>query len=39
MVKKGNKEVLDKINAGLKKIKADGTYDKIYGKYFGSPKK
>jgi polar amino acid transport system substrate-binding protein len=35
MVKKGNKEVLDKINSGLKKIKEDGTFDKIYEKYFG----
>ena len=35
MVKKGNKEVLDKINSGLKKIKEDGTFDKIYKKYFG----
>ncbi|GAX89685.1 basic amino acid ABC transporter substrate-binding protein [Effusibacillus lacus] len=34
-VKKGNKEVLDKINAGLKKVKEDGTYQKIYDKYFG----
>lgn len=34
-VKKGNKEVLDKINDGLKKIKADGTYDKLYEEYFG----
>ncbi|CUA84844.1 MULTISPECIES: basic amino acid ABC transporter substrate-binding protein [Gulbenkiania] len=35
-VKKGNKEMLDKINAGLKAIKEDGTYDAIYGKYFGA---
>lgn len=34
-VKKGNKELLDKINDGLKKMKADGTYDKIYADYFG----
>jgi polar amino acid transport system substrate-binding protein len=34
-VKKGNKEVLDKINEGLKKIKEDGTYNKIYEQYFG----
>ncbi len=35
IVKKGNKELLEKINAGLKKIREDGTYDKIYKKYFG----
>ncbi|MBM3116342.1 basic amino acid ABC transporter substrate-binding protein [Jeongeupia naejangsanensis] len=34
-VKKGNKEMLAKINKGLATIKADGTYDKIYKKYFG----
>ncbi len=34
-VRKGNKEVLDKINAGLKKVVADGTYAKIYAKWFG----
>ncbi|MFC7440010.1 basic amino acid ABC transporter substrate-binding protein [Laceyella putida] len=34
IVKKGNKALLDKINAGLKKIKEDGTYDKLYKKYF-----
>ncbi|WP_443114707.1 basic amino acid ABC transporter substrate-binding protein [Herbaspirillum seropedicae] len=33
-VKKGNKELLDKINAGLKKIVADGTYAKIYKTWF-----
>ncbi|WP_240627345.1 basic amino acid ABC transporter substrate-binding protein [Thermoflavimicrobium daqui] len=35
LVKKGNKELLNKINEGLKKIRQDGTYDKIYEKYFG----
>lgn len=34
-VNKGNKDVLDKINEGLNKIKTDGTYDKIYEEYFG----
>lgn len=34
-VKKGNKALLDQINKGLAGIKADGTYDKIYNKYFG----
>ena len=34
-VKKGNKDLLDKLNKGLAGIKADGTYDKIYKKYFG----
>lgn len=36
-VKKGNTAVLEKINQGLAGIKADGTYDQIYTKYFGAP--
>lgn len=35
-VKKGNTELLGKVNAGLKAIKADGTYDQIFNKYFGA---
>lgn len=35
-VKKGNTELLGKLNKGLADIKADGTYDKIYAKYFGT---
>lgn len=38
IVKKGNKELLKKINDGLKKIQEDGTYKKIYEKYFGQMK-
>ncbi|WP_211465252.1 basic amino acid ABC transporter substrate-binding protein [Collimonas silvisoli] len=33
-VQKGNKALLDKINAGLKKIVADGSYAKIYKEWF-----
>lgn len=33
--KDGNIPLLRKINNTLAKIRADGTYDKIYGKYFG----
>lgn len=33
-VKKGNTELLNKLNRGLEQIKADGTYDKIYQKWF-----
>ncbi|MDB5892086.1 MAG: basic amino acid transporter substrate-binding protein [Polaromonas sp.] len=36
-VKKGNAELLAKLNKGLADIKADGTYDKIYAQYFGAP--
>lgn len=37
VVKKGrNDELLVKINKGLEQIKADGTYDKIHAKWFGS---
>ena len=35
-VKKGNAELLEKINKGLATIKTDGTYDQIYAKYFGA---
>ena len=35
-VKKGNTELLDKINKGLAGIKEDGTYTKIYAQYFGA---
>ena len=34
-VNKGNTALLTKINKGLFTIKANGTYDKIYNKYFG----
>jgi polar amino acid transport system substrate-binding protein len=34
-VKQGNAEVLAFINDGLKALKADGTFDKTYRKYFG----
>lgn len=33
-VKKGNAELLNKLNEGLQKIKDDGTYDEIYAKWF-----
>jgi polar amino acid transport system substrate-binding protein len=35
-VKKGNAELLDKINKGLAAIKSDGSYDQIYTKAFGA---
>jgi polar amino acid transport system substrate-binding protein len=35
-IKKGNAELLAKINKGLADIKADGTYAKIYAQYFGA---
>ena len=37
-VKKGNAEVLAKINDGIAKLKANGEYDKIYKKWFGDLK-
>ncbi|HEX6708551.1 MAG TPA: basic amino acid ABC transporter substrate-binding protein [Albitalea sp.] len=36
-VKKGNADLLAKLNKGLADIKADGTYDKLYTQYFGAP--
>ena len=35
-VRKGNTELLAKLNKGLADIKADGSYDKIYAQYFGA---
>ena len=35
-VKKGNAELLEKLNKGLADIKADGSYEQIYAKYFGA---
>lgn len=37
-VKKGNMELLDKINKAIEKIKSSGEYDKLYGKYFADVK-
>lgn len=34
-VKKGNADLVAKINDGLKKVKESGKYDEIYNKYFG----
>ena len=34
-VKKGNAGLLDKLNAGLAAIRADGTYDRIHARYLG----
>jgi polar amino acid transport system substrate-binding protein len=38
-VKRGNSELLAKINQGLEGIRADGTYAKIYASHFGSESK
>jgi polar amino acid transport system substrate-binding protein len=38
-VKKGNAELLTKLNQGLAAIKADGTYASLYAKYLGSAPK
>ena len=35
-VKKGNTELLEKINKGLADIKTDGSYQQIYTRYFGA---
>lgn len=37
-VRKGRKDLLAKINAGLAAVRADGTYDALYKKYFGDSK-
>ncbi len=33
-VKKGNEELLNKINTGMKNIKENGTFDELYKKWF-----
>lgn len=33
-VKKGNTELVQKLNEGLEKVKANGTYEKLYSKYW-----
>lgn len=38
-VKKGNTALLAKVNQGLAAVKADGTYDKIFKKYFADETK
>ncbi|HJW12564.1 MAG TPA: transporter substrate-binding domain-containing protein, partial [Albitalea sp.] len=35
-VKQGNAELLAKLNQGLAAIKADGSYERIYAKYFSA---
>lgn len=35
-VKKGNAELLAKLNQGLAAVRADGSYERIYAKYFGA---
>ncbi|WZL74408.1 transporter substrate-binding domain-containing protein [Clostridiaceae bacterium 35-E11] len=37
VVNKGNKELLVTFNEGIARIKRNGTYDKIYKKWFGEP--
>ena len=36
-LKKGNSELQAKLNTGLAAIRADGSYDAIFTKYFGAP--
>ncbi len=35
-VRKGNKELVEKLNLGLKRVKESGEYEKIYQKWFGN---
>lgn len=35
-VEKGNTDLLDKLNAGLKNVKDNGTYNELIDKYFGA---
>lgn len=37
-VRKGHRELLSKINAFFREIKADGTFSRIYNKYYGNAK-
>ena len=35
-ISKDKQELTDQVNQALKELKADGTYDKIYKKWFGT---
>ena len=35
-VRKGNTQVLNDVNAGLKKVIESGAYNEVYRKWFGS---
>ena len=35
VVRQNDKELLNQLNKGLEEIKQDGTYDRLYKKYFG----
>ena len=35
-VRQGNSKLLEKINAALNELRKDGTYDRLYKKYFGA---
>ena len=35
-VKKGDDKLLQQLNAGLQQVRADGTYDKLYQKWFAN---
>ena len=35
-VKQGNMALVEKLNEGLKRIRDNGVYDKIYAKWFGA---
>jgi polar amino acid transport system substrate-binding protein len=37
-VKQGRKDLLAKINSGLAAVRADGTYQSLFKKYFGDSK-
>ena len=37
VIKKGNIELLKKVNDGLSAIRQDGSYTTIYSKWFGAP--
>lgn len=39
LTQKGNQKLIDKLNAGIDKLKADGTLDKVSDKYIGSENK
>lgn len=34
-IEKGNTALVERVNAGLKALQADGTYDELYAEYFG----
>ena len=36
VVKKGNKQLLDRLNEGIRKVRENGAYDRIFKEFMGN---